>query len=169
MSNPPSNVQTLLALLLLVALAVSGCSSTKPKPVRWTLNITKVTPASIEVDLVGLTESEVELWENTDLDKYWSPGNRIRQNADKLSVKLDMNKPEKVDQTDAKWDSWLARGATRLLIIANLPGRFDAGKADRRRRIIPLDKKAWKSKDNTLEFKVNDTDIIVMTPSQARK
>jgi len=158
-----------LALFLATMLAAGGCAGSKGPPVAWKVSITKATPASIEVDLIGVTEADKPFWAGYDLDKYWTPGDLRRRQADKLSKTLPLNQPWSVERNDPKWNDWLNRGATDLLIIANLPGRFDPGPADPRRIFVPLDKKSWEAKDQALEIQVQDTLIRVLTRQKLRK
>ena len=143
--------------------AVAGCAS-GPKP--WNLSINKTTSASIQVDLVGVTESEKPYWQGYDIDRYWTDGDLRRKNAQPLSQILKLGQPWVVPATDPHWRTWLGRGDTSLLIIANLPGHFDPGAADPRRLFLPLSKKAWDAKNNTLEIEVQDTLIQVNTPQK---
>ena len=159
--------KTTLLMLFFSLVLIVGCAS-GPRPKPWVLSINKTTTASIQVDLIGITASEQPYWEGYNLDKYWSDGDRRRAEADKLTQTLLYNKPWRVEMTNAKWQEWFNRGATQLLIIANLPGSFDSGPADPRRLIIPLDKHAWKTKDNTIEIQVQDTILSVLTPQKPR-
>ena len=74
-----ARIVLLPALLLTLVLGVVGCGTTKPKPVAWTIKITK--PAGIEVDLVGVTAREKPRLESYSVDKYWSPGDLERNTA----------------------------------------------------------------------------------------
>lgn len=159
--------QLLSCSLLLFGLLVSGCggggkATIKPRP--WAVSIVKNTPASIEVDLVGVTELEKQAWEGYSITRYWTPGDQRRANADKLSMDLVTGKPWIIEATDPKWNQWLGRGVTSLLLIARLPGRFEAGSADPRRLFISLDKNKWKEK--TIKFEIFDTEIRQLTPSK---
>lgn len=145
-----------------------ACGTPKVKPRPWNLNITKTTPASIEVDLIGVNEIERPAWEGYDLDKYWQPGDLRRANADKLSMNLQTGSPWVIPRNDPKWQRWMQRGATDLLLIANLPGSFTPGPADPRRVFIPLDKNAWKASRDTLQIEVQDNLVRVMTPQNPR-
>jgi len=151
-------------LLLTLALAAAGCR-TIPKPVAWNIVITK--PAGIEVDLVGVTQREKPRLEAYSLDKYWSPGDLERKNADKLT-----SKPQTpswlVSSTDPKWNKWLGRSVTDLCVIANLPGTFE-GAADARREFLPLDKNHWLAKGQTLEIQVKENRILVLTPEKPER
>src|SRR5438445_10837380 len=82
-------VYNLLPLLMAIALISVGCAGTqKIKPKAWAVKITKKTPASIEVDLIGVTELEKPKWEGYSLDEYWKPDDPMRKNADKITMSL---------------------------------------------------------------------------------
>jgi hypothetical protein len=144
----------LAVTLLAVALTAVSCVSTS-KP--WTVSITKTTPASIEVDLIGVSESERAFYENLAWDAYW-PNTRVRMDADKLTKVLEKGKPWVIDIKDPIWARWLNRGATKLFILANLPDRSGLWKV-----ALPLDKGSWKAKGDMLEIQVQDTMIRVLT------
>ena len=164
------NSVRLSPLFLAAVLAAGGCASSKPQPAPWNVSITRETPAPIEVDLIGVTEAEKPFWAGCDLDKYWTLGDPLRrQQVDKLSMTLKSNQPAILQRDDPKWKDWLSRGATDLLIIANFPGQFTPGPTDPRRKFLPLDKKSWDAKNQTLEIRVQDTLIRVQTPQKPRR
>lgn len=151
-------------LLLTLAVAVGGCATT-PKPVAWNINITK--PAGIEVDLVGVTLREKPRLEAYSLDKYWSPGDLERKNADKLTSQ-PQSPTWPVSVSNPKWNKWLGRSVTDLCVIANLPGTFE-GAADARREFLSLDKNHWMAKGQTLEIEIKENRIVVITPEKPRR
>lgn len=157
-------------LVAAVALLCAGCKTTKtPKvrPVPWTVTITKETPASIEVDLVGVSPSEKPYWQNNVRpDDYWKNG-PVRQSAQKVSTAFQEGNTFTLPADHPIWKKWFEYGATDLMVIANLPGKYDNSAYDRRRLFVPLDKKAWESKDKTLKIQILDEFIRVLTP-QAR-
>lgn len=153
--------------VILTAVLTVGCASTKTHPPRyqaWNVSITKSTTASIEVDLIGVRDSEKPIWDGYNLDKYWSDGDLRRKDAKPLTQILKVGQPWVVSMNDSKWQEWLNRGATDLLVVANLPGHFDAGPADPRHCYLSLNKYAWPPKTNTLEIVIQDTMISVQTP-----
>jgi hypothetical protein len=167
MNNSAKNKFINLAFMVVAAaFGVVGCS-TAPRP--WNLSITKTTPASIQVDLIGITESEKPKWEGYSMDLYWSERDLRRINAKPLTQTLTMGKAWTISENDPKWQDWLNRGATELVIIANLPGKFPPGAADPRLNFFPLGKTAWKAKDHTLVFEVQDTMVIPLTPQTSEK
>jgi hypothetical protein len=156
----------IIGLSVFLVLAVnlfSGCSSPKP----WNLNITKTTPASIQVDLIGVKPEEKPGWEARNLDKYWGPdGALMRRDAQPLSQTLQKGVPWRISVNDSKWQEWLNRGCTEVLVLANLPGSFESGPADPRRRFLPL--VGWKTKGKMIEIEVRDTMIQVLTPNKSQ-
>jgi hypothetical protein len=161
MNNSFLKPTALASLLALLTFIVAGCETTKPQ--AWNLTINKTTPATIEIDLIGVTESDKPFWTGYNLDKYWSPNDPRRLGADKLSRILEIGQPWIVYRDDPKWAEWLGRGATDLLLIANLPGQFEPGFADPRRILIPLDRKAWDAPGSMLEVEVQESFVRVLT------
>ncbi len=158
---------TLLSLLL--ALIAAGCGTPKPKPVRWNLSITKNTPASIEVDVVGVNPSEKPYWMNSvKPDDYWKPNSTARKSARKITQTLQMGQPWVIAREDDIWNQWFSYGATELMIMANLPGAYDNGPFDQRRLFVSLDKNLWQAKGKTLQIEVQDQMIHVLTPQRPR-
>jgi hypothetical protein len=153
-------------LLFLAGLSqlLLSCQSTQPQARAWDLVITKTVPASIEVDLIGISEIERPAWEGYDLDQYWTAGDSRRANADKLSKNLEAGQPWIVNRADPQWQKWLSHGARQLLIVANLPGHFAAGPTDPRRTFLPLAPNRWKTKSGRLEIEVQDTIVRPRTP-----
>jgi hypothetical protein len=158
----PTNIRIVLlpALLVGLALGVVGCGTTKPKPVAWTIKITK--PAAIEVDLVAVTAREKPRVETYPMDKYWSPGDLERKNASKLTSPPQTGTWE-IDLKNPIWKQWLDRSVTGCFVVANLPGSFE-GAADARREFLTLDKNHWDAKRHTLEIEVQENRIRVITP-----
>jgi hypothetical protein len=153
-------------LLLAVALSLllAGCQTTRPSATAWDVVITKTTPASIEVDLIGISDIERPAWEGYDLDQYWSSGDSRRANAEKLSKSLPANQPWVISRNDPEWQKWFSHGATELLVLANLPGHFAPGPTDPRRIFLPLAKDHWQTKGGKLEIEVQDTIVRPLTP-----
>jgi hypothetical protein len=151
-------ISTLVLSLVFVS---TGCKSTpKPKPVAWNLSITKKTPASIEVDLIGVTENEKQFYQGLTMENYW-PNSAVRRDADKLTQILRTNEPWLVGRIDPIWAEWKKRGVTTLIVVANLPVPNGLWKV-----ALPLDKKMWDAKNYTLEIEIQNTLIRVETPEK---
>jgi hypothetical protein len=157
---------TRVALWLgLIAFAWTGCQSATPKLRPMNLVLNKMTPASIKVDLIGVSEVERHAWEGYDVDQYWTEGDSRRANADKLTVNLPTGQSAIIRKDDPHWQSWIQRGADQLLVIADLPGQFTPGPTDPRRIFIPLTRDAaWTAKGDSLEIQVQDTMVRALTP-----
>jgi hypothetical protein len=159
----PAIARTILLTLLTFTLVigVAGCGTPKPKPVAWTVKITK--PAAVEVDIVAVTTREKPRLENYSMDKYWSPDDLERRNAVKLTSP-SQSAEWIVDRKDPNWKKWLAQGVTGFHVIANLPGNFEP--PDARREYLTLNKHFWEAKKSTLEIDVQENRIVVLTPEK---
>lgn len=161
----PTILRTVLvpALLITLLIAAVGCGTPQPKPIAWTLKITK--PESVEVDVVAVTTREKPRLESYSMDKYWSPDDSERKNSDKITsppgkTVWEIGRKDK----DSPWKKWLGRSVTGVYIIANLPGNFDV---EARREFLTLDKNRWEPLvKNTLEVEVKENRIVVITPEK---
>jgi hypothetical protein len=160
-------IASLVGLLFLTP----GCSSgPKPsKPVQWSVEIKKVTPASVQVDLVGVSRSEDAYWRSIKPSDYWKPNSKIRKAAETegRSVTTRFEKPDKyvLAKDDPIWNKWFGYGTFEIMVIAELPGKdFDDGPADPRRQFLNLGKKVWQAKNKVLELEVSDGQVRVLTP-----
>jgi hypothetical protein len=155
-------------LLGLLAATTFGCRSIKP--VAWHVNLNKVTIASVEVDVIGISPSEKPYWQSAKVDDYWQPGSSLRKDVANRRVSSDFRSGATwtLEQTNSIWQTWFNDGATELMIIARLPGSsFDNGPYDRRRIFVPLGKDLWKAKNRTLQIEVQDEFIRVLTPTRS--
>jgi hypothetical protein len=162
------STRVVLPLVFCGVLAV-GCGSHKPKPVRWDVTLIKETPASIELDLVGVSSADKPAWENNiKVDDYWKNG-AVRKGARKVTTTFENGKTWELKSTDPIWDTWLSYGATELMIIANLPGKHENGPYDRRRKFLPLQAGAYDTKDKTVRVEVQEENLQVLTPLKVVK
>lgn len=158
--------RTILLPTLLITLLVGavGCGTPQPKPVAWTLKITK--PESVEVDVVAVTTREKPRLESYSMDKYWSPDDSARKDySDKLTSPQGKT-TWVIDRKDknSPWKKWMGRSVTGVYVIANLPGNFDV---EARREFLTLDKNRWEPLTKyTLEVEVKENRIVVITPEK---
>ncbi len=155
-------------LLALLAAATFGCRSASPR--AWNVNLNKVTIASVEVDVIGLSPTEKPYWQSAKVDDYWQAGSSLRKDVESRRVSSNFKSGAtwtlKID--DPIWQTWFNYGTTELMIIARLPGSsFDNGPFDRRRIFVPLGSKFWKASDKTLRLEVQDEFIRVLTPTRS--
>lgn len=124
--------------------------------------------ASVEVDLIGVTEREKSYWENYSIDKYWQPGDPGRRDAEKFTIRLDDGQSRILPLPDPIWDKWLSRGAIYLVVIAHLPGDFQGMARDPRREILSLDRKNWKVSKPLIQIEIQERQIKVLTLEKVR-
>jgi hypothetical protein len=103
---------------------------------------------TLDVDLVGINESDRPEWESTSIDAYFSAGNTLRSgaNADGLVRTLHFSNadpsPRTIARSDAMWQKWQQK--PWLVVMAQLPPQAGAaGPGDRRRIFLPLDRARW--------------------------
>lgn len=139
---------------------------------------------SLEVDLVGINESEKPTWENYPLGKYFSPDDPVRRDADRAT--LTFTSGDRSDKTLNRkhdvWGKWVGKarvfgksipgkGAKWLFIIANIPGVGDdqPGGQDPRRVVLPLRRNAWPVGTKEIEIVVKSSMMVCTTPLKAAK
>jgi hypothetical protein len=163
------NITKSSALLLVLLLTAVGCGTTKPKPpkpVQWNVSLTKVSPASIEADLVGVTSLDKPYWQNINVSDYFRKNSSIRNGARKVTTTFKDGPTWVLKKEDAIWTTWFSYGATELMVIADLPGKYSPGPSDGRRTFLSLDKKAWLAPDETIKVEIQDERIQVLTPQK---
>jgi hypothetical protein len=154
---------------------LTGCSSCKPgkpgKPKAYhvTLNLDEsLKQGSVLVDLVAATPTSLPRWESYSMSKYWKDGDPMRADADKVTLSFvsGQSLTNELGRADAKWNKWLAQGATHLIVLADLPGaRQDkGGNQDERRQIVALDPCHWPNKTTNLLIQIQRSGINVQTP-----
>lgn len=109
---------------------------------------------SVEVHLVGIRDSELGLWQDYRMSRYWSPGDPLRETAVRegfvkvLRFGADLPTENVVRRKDPIYGIWKEREAWHLFLLADLPGEYEdqPGKEDLRRDIDPLDRRRWPRK-----------------------
>jgi hypothetical protein len=147
-----------LAWCMALALVLVGCSSIHP----WNLEISKKTPASIQVDLVGVASpNEENFLTSVSFEDYWN-NPQFRNDQVKLGNMLtkfpEQGHPWILKATDPQWQAWLQRGVNEVYVVARLPEANGNWKVP-----LPLGKKNWDAKKKTIEISVVDSAIIVET------
>ncbi len=169
-----------IALISILAVCLSGCASCKPnepgKPQAYEVKVNldpSLLQASVVVDVVGVNSGNLPRWENYSMSNYWKAGDALRSGADKVTLSfVSGNSPTNgLARSDPKWTSWLAKGATHLLVLADLPGApaDKPGTQDARRQILPLGRCAWPNKTKTLTIQVHQSGPEILTPTRAVK
>ncbi len=183
MNRHTSRVLVAAASLWLLALAGCGC---KPGPDRHPVVVAlgegfQDQPV-IVVNIVAQNRTDSPQWENYSMSRYWDPGDRMRESADKYVMNFGPGKPltqrfspkESPKDWERLWARWEARGATKLFILASLaddpanPFEEKQGSQDPRRRVLPLDRCKWSKKQQTIRCVLTPASIVVTTPPKSR-
>ncbi len=162
-----------LARLPVCIVLLSGCGIMRMNVIVELDKELAKDPASvptIEIDLVGVNESELPQWKGYSMSAYWSPGDKLRlgAGADKHEFRFSQTtaSAQTLDRKDPIYDKWQEKTASRLFVLADLPGVSEPapGEADPRRMILPLSRKAWKLKKSTVTITVKAAQLVC-TPS----
>ncbi|MEX0885057.1 MAG: hypothetical protein WD009_01340 [Phycisphaeraceae bacterium] len=136
--------------LILLAALVAGCGGPRAYDVEVTLD-ESLASTSIAVDIIGANASLAETLSEVSVNEYFSPGNRLRAGVDRKTLRFvgDSEETQTLERDDPIWDTWMDKGATQLIVVANLLGSFDdrTGSADDRRLILPLASDRWRGRE----------------------
>lgn len=123
---------------------------------------------SVTVNLVGVNETGMELWNNKSMQEYWMPADALRRDAEQkfaYVMQFGPGQPEVrvLESDDPMWARWREAGATHLFVLADLPGTYEVqpGSADARRRVLPLDTRRWR--DDVIDIELQRSSIYVKT------
>lgn len=165
-------------VLLLLAASLTGCGS-RAMMGRYTYRVslsetlrdanTGIMP-SIEVDFVGLNEVETYRWRSLNIDKYFTPGNLRRKNADRHTMPFtnERSTPQTLTAGDRHWNSWQRSGAKNMIILASIPLSSIRFADDPRRLILPLDRVRW-ARGQKIDIVVTPKGVVVATPMRPFK
>ena len=166
----------LTPLLLLVFFAV-GCSRA-PRMGKYTYTVTLdealrdknsgIMP-SIEVDFVGVNESERSRWISLNIDDYFSPGNVVRANCNNYTMAFtnEKSQPQQLSASNDIWQTWSGSSSEEMFILASIPVSGDVFSDDPRRLILPLDQARWTGGVIALEIKPSG--VVRLTPMRPVK
>jgi len=161
----------LLSLSVLAALAITstGCHP-GPKPFKIAVQMdASFNGPRVPVDLVGVNANQRRQWEDKSVTEYWGDADILRASARRHT--LEFNKGGEVQtlaEKDPIWKTWMEEGgAGDVFVIADIPGMGkpnDApGDADPRRRILPLNPKAWVKGTDELKVIITRGGLEVVT------
>ena len=141
----------LCGVLLTVAFAFGGCSS-KPKPGRYTVEVTPTSAVGnqkLVVDFFGTAEDGG--WSTARVKQHFAGGQFELQRQELHPVTLtwqagDTN-PRQLAATDEAWNTWIEDGAWYLVIAADAQVPSATGGTQHPGPLVlPLDKRRWKTK-----------------------
>lgn len=166
-----------LSISLLAILAFQGCSSlssiTATKQKLQPEIVVEVAEeyryASIQVDIIGVSQAEYAIWANKPVSEYFDPSDRTRTRAIKKTMTFyaDDNAPKLLSDDDMLWDQWAPRDIAYLVILADIPGKHidQHGNLDQRRLFLPLDANNWPNSTGDEIILTLSSDGILTTPA----
>jgi hypothetical protein len=163
-------------LTSLACVVLAGCVTRPPATRPFNISVTVdavLAASSLQIDLIGVNASDLPKWRSLSVSEYWQPGDPKRRDAEKAV--LDFRQGKKLVQVfpaiDPLWNRWFATGAEHLVVLVNLTGLVTdrEGDADPRRLILPLEKRAWNSAATTIELRVQESSIRLLTPRKSVK
>jgi hypothetical protein len=166
----------LLLTITISALFLGGCGS-KPRMGSWDLVITPDASLNdggrlpqVEVDLVGVKESELAQWNGYNVDTYFSGNDQFRANAQPyartLTFSASDSAPKTVKIKDELWATWKARGVMHLVVLASSRTIKPGSGIDGRRLVIPLDSRAFKSSVQQIDVQIKSSGVQSPTPQE---
>lgn len=139
-----------VASALLALIFATGCASTK---VAVKLDDSML-DKSIEVHLIGISDSEKSQFDNMSMTDYWgedSQGVRSSNESRVIGYQAGLNKQVplfEISSDNSSWKQWQSEGAKYVMVLVNMPASRDyedaPGNADARRLRLPLNKACWK-------------------------
>lgn len=137
--------RSLSVLTALVALVLNACSSSSSDVGVYLSEDIQSSYGycpTIEVDVVGLTEAEEKRLIAYDVDRYFAPQSKFRQNLGAVTLKFseDDMSAKMIPDDAVCWDHWKDKGAKYIAVLSNLPLLVDAkdSAVDPRKLIINM-------------------------------
>lgn len=157
--------------LAAMALLASGCGSS-PRATKLQVNMTlneqlaqSGRVPSIEVDVIGLNESQLSTFRSVGLSEYFLSTLRRDTNKKTYYFASGNTEPKTLSRTDDAWSEWIDdQGAMYLAVLADIPGVTQdmPGEADPRRLILPLDRSRWSG--TRVDIRVDRSGLTLLTP-----
>ena len=173
MTKLPKNrsLVSLITLSFSIILFISGCQTTILEP-GFLANVAPACQgASIQVDLVGVNNSELAAWNAKPIDDYFSAGDMFRKSSPKITLEFGANgkSVQSLSPSHPIWQQWRAKGSTHVMVIADLPGyTLPMGGIDLRRQTVPLSSDKWDKSPPEISIQITPTGIILIPAPKAQ-
>lgn len=168
-------LRPIVLIALLAAAILPGCTSIQPREIVVGLDpaaATAPTHPTIQVDLVGLSDSERASWDEMSLSSYWMPGSERRAAVADRTIRIrfgsERTDPVRIPVDAGIWTTWKRAGATWLYVVANLPGGLEdrRGAEDPRRLAVSLETDEL-DPEAPLLIEIRRDAVVFMTPRAA--
>jgi hypothetical protein len=161
--------------LMAVAALAQGCGSRPEMAERnvvVSLDDTLARSTAVEVNLIGVNDSEFPRYANRPVDDYWRDVAGDRAPRDRAVMKFSgAERSKTLNRNNEVWQQWKAKGAMRLVAIAFIPGLSGSGEGERdpRRIILPLDKNRWKDVNQEIRIIASQSGLTSPTQPEPEK
>ena len=155
------------AVFALFGISFTGCETTQyPDPFDFNVILgSQLKGASVQVDIIGISEDQLETYVNKSITEYFKPDDPLRENAFKTSLNFrrDTAEAQTFPITDPMWEAWIEENnAQYIVFLADLPGltKDQPGNADPRRLILPLDRSQWEKRPEIISVRITGESIV---------
>jgi hypothetical protein len=126
---------------------------------------------AVNVDLVGVTPSELARYTDYSMTKYWqqdAQGAPDNQRAGATKFAMTFTGPrdtQLLPNNDPIWEAWNKQGARYLFVMSSYPrtSTDQPGEKDTRRTIIPLDCARWDRNTEKLDVEIGKDGVKLLT------
>ncbi len=122
---------------------------------------------SLEVDVVGISDSDKQRLEKYNIDRYFSGNDRMRTSLKPVTFKFsdDDMVPKAVNSKHRCWDEWGEKILTNIAVLVNLPLVEEDAKGtpeDPRRLVVPMTEGMFNSRPDRY-FMVTEGGIVQLS------
>ncbi len=166
--NPRSMKGSAVWLIAFIALLCVGCQYQVSVSLDDGLRESGMMP-SLEIDLVGVNDSELDRWRHYSVTEYFGVGDVFRQDADRYTMTFANTDPgpKSLHHKHPIWDVWRHKSARWLIVMAHLPGDHKdlPDQQDVRRLILSLSsKEGWPQWPTThIDLVVKRSGVVSLT------
>lgn len=116
---------------------------------------------SVEVDIVGVSQSGEEHFQAVPVNDYFTPGNALRDGTEHATLHFSEanGAPKLLPKSDGIWKKFADGSSVKLYLLVNLPLPTDPKqKTDPRKLAIPLESSGWFGSD-TRYFEISPSGL----------
>jgi hypothetical protein len=126
----------------------------------------------VQVDVIGIKESEKSQWQSYPVSKYFSGEDARRKDLSARGMKemaLGASRPsETLSKDDVLWKTW--QKPEFIVVMANIPGYVGVpGGEDARRQILPTSRDFWGSSKINIHVESSRLSLDASTPMKTPK
>jgi len=128
----------------------------------------------VEVDLIGVAESDLGNWGAQGVDQHFSGENAVRNDAKSYTHTVTFSQDDAgakvLKAGDPIWQTWQKRGVTHLYVFGSARTfRNTPGGPDRRKMSIPLTTDKWESGTRQIDIVLKGSGVDCATAQKVMK